>query len=88
MAHINYFTSNPEKWPSTEEEIIARLKRGDKFTGKNGAFSGIMTPLEISDDGMTMKVQLNNCDGMIWEETWDDNIYTIYGFQTGDYEFI
>lgn len=81
----NYILSSK---PMTQEEIIARLKKGDKFTGQNGAFNGIITPLEVSDDGMNMKVSLNNCDGMVWEEDWDDNIYTIYGFQTGDYRFI
>lgn len=81
----HYFLSSE---PMSKEDIIARLRKGDKFTGQNGAFRGIMTPIELSDDAMTMKVRLNNCDGMEWEETWDDNIYTIYGFQSGDYRFI
>jgi hypothetical protein len=83
----NYFLSLSSESMS-KEDIIARLRNGDKFTGQNGAFRGIMTPIELSDDAMTMKVHLNNCNGMEWEETWNDNIYTIYGFQTGDYRFI
>lgn len=70
-----------------QEEILARLRNGDKFTGKNGCFTGIMTPLSI-DENMHLRV-LCEKDGCGWEEVWDDDIlYTLFAIENGDYYFI
>lgn len=68
----------------TEYEISLRLRSGHKFTGRNGAFSGTVTP--ISFNGNTMIVECQK-DGCIWKEEWDV-LTTVWGFDKGYYEFI
>lgn len=78
--YLREFTKN-------QQEILARLRNGDKFTGKNGCFTGTMTPLSIDND-MHLKVRCE-IDGAVWEENWNDDIlYTLFTFEDGDYYFI
>lgn len=68
----------------TESEILSKLKSGDKFTGHNGAFTGIVAPLSFHGDNMMVECRK---DGCTWKEDWDV-LTTVWGFGRGDYEFI
>lgn len=68
----------------TESEILLHLKSCDKFTGRNGAFTGIVTPLSFHGDDMIVECQK---DGCTWKEDWD-LLTTVWGFERGDYYFI
>nr|DAQ16809.1 MAG TPA: hypothetical protein [Caudoviricetes sp.] len=47
-----------------QEEIIKRLKEGNKFTGRNGAFTGIVTPLIYADKANMLVVECEK-DGLV-----------------------
>lgn len=68
-----------------QEEIIKRLKGGDKFTGRNGAFTGIVTPLIFADKANMLVVECEK-DGCKFQEDWI-LLHVIWGFQNGDYAF-
>lgn len=67
-----------------ESVIILKLKSGDQFTGRNGAFAGIVTPSSFHGDDMIVECQK---DGCTWKEEWDV-LATVMGFENGDYVFI
>ena len=69
-----------------QEEIIKRLKEGNKFTGRNGAFTGIVTPLIYADKANMLVVECEK-DGCKFQDDWI-LLHTIWGFQNGDYVFI
>ena len=68
----------------SELEILLKLKSGDKFTGYNGAFTGIVTPFSFHGDDMIVECDK---DGCVWKEDWDV-LTTVWGFENGDYKFI
>lgn len=45
-----------------QEEIIKRLKEGNKFTGRNGVFTGIVTPLIYADKANMLVVECERMD--------------------------
>lgn len=71
----------------TREEIIERLKLGDKFSGRYGAFDGIMTPSKVNELTDSLVVVCHK-DGCQWIENWDDLQCTIWAFERGEYYFI
>ena len=69
------------------DEILARLKKGEAFSGRNGCFTGTMKVTAVKGDG-SLVVDCEK-DGYHHEETWDDDIrYTLYAFEDGDYFFL
>lgn len=70
-----------------KQSIINTLISGIPFSGRNGAFEGMMYPKSVNVEKDTMVVECQK-DGHSWEETWDDLTYTIYAFQRGDYFFV
>lgn len=72
----------------TREEIIKRLKLGDKFSGRHGAFDGIMVASKVNELTDKMLVMCHK-DGSEWVENWDGDLQaTIWAFERGDYYFI
>lgn len=67
-----------------EKDTIQKLREKNTFTGKNGAFTGLVTPLSFKDNEMKVTCQK---DGSSWCEEWDLQ-YTVWGFERGDYQFI
>lgn len=85
MAQLSYFLKSQK--PMSHEEILANLMAGKSFSGRNGAFDGIMTVVGTDDKG-NLKVRCQK-DSYSHIETWDDDIlYTLYGFDNGDYYFL
>lgn len=85
MEHNNFFLTS--KKPMSHEEILANLKAGKSFSGRNGAFDGIMTVVGVDEKG-NLKVRCQK-DDYSHIETWDDDIlYTLYAFDNGDYYFL
>ena len=86
MAQVN-FTWKSHNKPMSHEEILANLKAGKSFSGRNGAFNGIMTFVGEDENG-NPKVRCQK-DGYSHIEVWDDDIlYTLYAFDNGDYYFL
>jgi len=85
MAQVSYFLKSQK--PMSHKEIIENLMAGKSFSGRNGAFDGIMTVVGVDDNGnLQVRCQKDGCSHI---ETWDDNIlYTLYAFDNGDYYFL
>lgn len=83
---ICHFKLTQYKINMNQEEIIKRLKEGNKFTGRNGAFTGIVTPLIYADKANMLVVECEK-DGCKFQDDWI-LLHTIWGFQNGDYVFI
>ena len=85
MGQVNYFLKSQK--PMSHEEILANLTAGKSFSGRYRAFDGIMTVVGTDDKG-NLKVRCQK-DSYSHIETWDDDIlYTLYGFDNGDYYFL
>jgi hypothetical protein len=81
----NFFLRSKETY--NPQDIIHRLRNGDNFSGRNGAFSGIMTAMSVSTDTNSLKVRCQK-DGSTWIEEWDDLDVTVNAFVIGEYYFL
>ena len=72
----------------TREEIVERLKKGDRFYNPNTGGNVIMSIIEWDGVGENARALCQNTTGCAWEEDWDDMRFTINAFLIGEYKFV
>ena len=71
----------------TREEIVERLKKGDRFYNPNTGGDVIMSIIEWDGVGENARAFCVGCGGG-WAEDWDDMRFTINAFLIGEYKFV